>query len=821
MKFLSFTSILAFYFILNLAKATYAQTFTPSPDVLTQALSADSVRWKADPNTNPEYTTYNTLATVKAMNYLALVAYHNPSNTTVVNRLLVQIRSAIKGGYEPTCRGAILGWTDNALAQSLTLAKYTSTVWSKLTSAEKNKCDWLMKALTVAGNYNQNFHNNPARCILGVFQFGGKRTSPNIQEGYVGIMITAHKYFGGATAVNDTLAHFDYDRYLAAFTSLGFTNIIYGWTYNFGDTSSGRAQMGSRMENGGTDAGGGTIATQGVRRPFTFGDYSSPAVEIPYDPFQIYQALAARMYRHITHSQSDSGYAYILNNRISPMTGLMGMCNELQGLDGAGERSSVRYAYDGWMNSILTYATLRTLGLWGNTAAHQDIDRRMKVGSIDLLYKYKAGYQGRSNGESKRHTEPTGITLGYIFLKDIWTNYLWSRKDMNLLELMSPTVSESFNSVTLSSGFTNGTFTGAQGLTWNYTQARKGNGDQVKPDDNNIIALSATNNGNLRTTLTKPLKGLRFKVRARTASGSPAVTVRVNGTAVRTYTSFSSTEVEVVHVPNIYALTGQELMIDNTGTAEVLIDDVELEDAAVFVQLRNGNSSSPNTYQLRPHFRLTKQTTDTITYQSLTLRYWFTSENHNTLETFVDVASIGTGNVLMQDYALSPGRQGADRYMEYTFTSAAGMLPATGNSGSIETRIRKINQTIFNEADDYSYVSNTSFVQTNKVTVYRNGEIIWGKEPTASGARIATIDVEGVSTNWAIYPNPASEELMLSGGNPDQPIDVTIRGVNGHVLMKSHTYFQKPIGIEKLATGLYLLEVQQANTVKQLKFLKQ
>lgn len=573
-------ALYALVFITLMQSYCSAQTFTPSPDVLNQALNANLVRWKPDPEAGEEQIAYNALATGKAMNYLALVAYHNPNNTTVVNRLLAQIRNAIAGGNEPVCRGGISGWSNNSLAQTLTLAKNTEAVWTQLTAQEINKCDWLMRALTVVGNYNQNFYNDPVRCLLGVNPFGGKRNAPNIQEGYVGIMITSHKYFGGTAAVNQILAGFDYDSYLSTFESLGFSNIIFGWTYAYGNTPEGRAQMKSLMEQGGTDKGGGTINSQGVRRPFTFNNFYTLA-EIPYDPFLIYQATTERMFRPVTHNVSTSGQAYVLNNRISPMTGLTGMCVELQFTDGFGERSSVRYAYDGWCNSILTFTTLKALGLWGNTAAHQDIYRRMKVGSIDLLYKYKAGYRGRSNGEFFDQTEFNGIEYGYIFLKDIWNNYLWDRPDPSIYELLAPTVTESFASLTLGSEFSDGQHAGQGGLVWNYTQARQEVGAEVKPADGKSIVLAGNGNGALNTTLTQPVRGFRFKVRNLSGAGAPSVTVRLNDTVLRTYTSFGTDETEVVSVAGLSALAGDQLSVSNSGSVELFFDDLELEQVSI------------------------------------------------------------------------------------------------------------------------------------------------------------------------------------------------------------------------------------------------
>ncbi|WP_421827111.1 cellulose binding domain-containing protein [Larkinella sp.] len=1331
MKTLKFTAFLPFCVFLLIQVSTYAQPFTPSPDVVTQSLNASLVRWAPDPEAGQEHLIYGAVSTGKAMNYLALVAYHNPSNTAVVDRLLLQIRSAIRGGYEPTCRGGIAGWADNALAQTLTLAKHTPVVWGQLTSAEKEKCDWLMRALTVVGNYNQNFYNNPVRCLLGVNPFGGKRNAPNIQEGYVGIMITAHQYFGGTAAVNQLLADFNYDTYLAAFESLGFTNIVFGWTYAYGNTPEGRAQMKALMENGGTDKGGGTINEQGVRQPFTFQSYYTRE-EVPYEPFLIYQALTERMYRHITHNVSESGQAYVLKNRISPMTGLMGMCMEFQFTDGFGERSSVRYVHEGWMNSILTYATLRSLGLWGTTAAHQDIDRRLKVGTIDLLYKSKAGYRSRYNGEISDQAEITDGFLGYPFLKDLWINYLWDQKDVTLFELMTPTLTESFTDVTLSSGFSDGQFTGTQGLIWQYTQARQASAEGVKPNDTRVIALAANSSGMLRTTLTKPVKIVRFKVRSLSGTGAPSITVKQNDQVLRTYTSFSTDETAVIAIVGLTSAIGDHLSITNSGSVELVMDDLELEQVSVpesptnltvaNVQMReltltwsdgsstesgfrlerrempngsfqaiqsnlpantvqytdrtvsaetgyeyrlsafnlagsspailttaetlplvaqdslslnpvadayvNAGNLSGNNYgarnfmnvkytgpnsnttreafmrfdlravvkriqrarlrlngisievnalnpltlrldviqqddwnettinwtnsrsftalgevdrwdpvaginqrdlatdllqdqagqeltlristseaplatlssreatssgqrplltiyvdhltaptnltlsgngqpaltwkdnadnetgftiqrkaaggsftdlatvvanvttftdltaqagvtytyrvyasngrgksaysntvelttptlqvlhkdgdngqlannQLKPELQIRNLGSNAVSCPELTVRYWFTSENHASINTFIDWAQLGTSQVKSQYVRLTEPRQGADGYVEYRFENGAGQLAAGGKSGPIQSRIAKQNWTVFNEADDHSYAGNTDYATTSQVTLYQNGVLIWGVEPTTvnsltqvvaesenknqtthsntistdlriqntgnvtlgykdlkvrywftaegnqplnywidyavlgnntitgqfvkpnpalagadtylefsfaeslgnlepssstgtiqyriakndwsafneaddhsykaagpigansritvyykgqllagtepqpGGARRAAIDAEDGTKNWFIYPNPAKNQIVLGGGDPEKAIDVTILGLSGQAFQHTQTHFRKPMRVEHLPSGTYLLRVIQDQHVRHLKLLKQ
>jgi hypothetical protein len=46
------------------------------------------------------------------------------------------------------------------------------------------------------------------------------------------------------------------------------------------------------------------------------------------------------------------------------------------------------------------------------------------------------------------------------------------------------------------------------------------------------------------------------------------------------------------------------------------------------------------------------------------------------------------------------------------------------------TRMNKSDWQNFNEANDYSYDgTKTSFADWNKVTLYRNGTLVWGVEP--------------------------------------------------------------------------------------------
>jgi len=77
--------------------------------------------------------------------------------------------------------------------------------------------------------------------------------------------------------------------------------------------------------------------------------------------------------------------------------------------------------------------------------------------------------------------------------------------------------------------------------------------------------------------------------------------------------------------------------------------------------------------------------------------------------------------------AVSPPRTGADSYLLVGFQPYT--LAAGASSGEIQMRINKTDWSVFNEVDDYSYGTGTSYIDWTKVTVYQDGTLIWGTAP--------------------------------------------------------------------------------------------
>ncbi|MBO0838128.1 MAG: hypothetical protein J2P28_21795, partial [Actinobacteria bacterium] len=346
----------------------------------------------------------------KAMYFLALVECLDPQarasgGTAVADALLRQVQSVTTGGQEPSASGDIEGWSHNAVAQSLLLARHEANVWGRLTPAQQGKVDDLMEAMGIGGNWGYNDANNFS---TGIGQFGNfkKTDNPNYREGYVGVEIAVIQYFG-ATAWDRMLSGFSYDTFTARLKGDGFTNIIGSW-----------ANAGKAMLEG------------AVRMPFVYmGHHSS-------DLIGIYDALATYTWS-LPVSSSVTGTihgnhvtAQIADSTTSPYQGEMGMEREFDSTDSSGLRSDALYAYEGFMNSLTTRTTMFALGDWGCGTTQTGIVKLESVGVGDLLYKLQHGYDSVStrvkraslvNQDTPASDGPSA--KGYQFDQDNWLNY--------------------------------------------------------------------------------------------------------------------------------------------------------------------------------------------------------------------------------------------------------------------------------------------------------------------------------------------------------------------------------------------------------------
>ena len=130
--------------------------------------------------------------------------------------------------------------------------------------------------------------------------------------------------------------------------------------------------------------------------------------------------------------------------------------------------------------------------------------------------------------------------------------------------------------------------------------------------------------------------------------------------------------------------------------------------------------------QIKPHFNIVNHGTRSISLTDLTIRYWYSEGSSTDLTFWCDYAQIGNSNV-KGSFGTSSAKA-ANRYLELSFTG--GSLAASGQTGEIQARFNKNDWSNFDESDDYSFdPSKTSFADWYRVTLYRQGVLVWGEEP--------------------------------------------------------------------------------------------
>lgn len=149
--------------------------------------------------------------------------------------------------------------------------------------------------------------------------------------------------------------------------------------------------------------------------------------------------------------------------------------------------------------------------------------------------------------------------------------------------------------------------------------------------------------------------------------------------------------------------------------------------------------------EVHPFVALTNAGTD-IPLKQLTIRYYFTGEVTGDWQAeCIWVPKQGGGSlcdsgVSLKIFSLDPPRPQADHYLEVSFADVSSDTLSSIPSPVFEARSRfwRVGLPMMNQANDYSFVPTTSEVMvvegrtysaTSKITVYRDGALVWGEEP--------------------------------------------------------------------------------------------
>ncbi len=122
-----------------------------------------------------------------------------------------------------------------------------------------------------------------------------------------------------------------------------------------------------------------------------------------------------------------------------------------------------------------------------------------------------------------------------------------------------------------------------------------------------------------------------------------------------------------------------------------------------------------------------------VPLSQLKIRYWFDADSQ--VPTAPPVCNSawnigGCPNVTLSYVTVTPARTGANRYVEIGFISGAPTLAAGAQTADIQFSFHYDSWAVVNRTNDYSFdATKTAFADWNRVTLYHNGNKVWGTEP--------------------------------------------------------------------------------------------
>lgn len=215
-----------------------------------------------------------------------------------------------------------------------------------------------------------------------------------------------------------------------------------------------------------------------------------------------------------------------------------------------------------------------------------------------------------------------------------------------------------------------------------------------------------------------------YAVKRAAVSGGPYTTIASNVVAT-SYTDTGLTNGNTYYY--VVSAANSAGTSSHSTQASVTPQGTPVPSSSLVLQYRAGDTNSSDN-QIKPYFNIKNNGTSPVNLSSLKLRYYFTKDGNQTMNAWIDWAQVGSSNI--QTAFGSVSGTNADTYVELSFTAAAGSIAPGGQTGDIQLRISKADWSNFNENNDYSFdATKTSYTDWNKVTLYNNGDLVWGIEP--------------------------------------------------------------------------------------------
>jgi hypothetical protein len=131
-----------------------------------------------------------------------------------------------------------------------------------------------------------------------------------------------------------------------------------------------------------------------------------------------------------------------------------------------------------------------------------------------------------------------------------------------------------------------------------------------------------------------------------------------------------------------------------------------------------------------PWLTVTNDSAVSVDLSEITVRYYFTADAPEAEYGFACVsAEVGCAAVTGSVRPLQPGTTKADHYLELGFTGSAGKVQAGAGTGEIRLMVYRVDGSMVDQSDDYSFGEQGDFASWAAVTAYLRGGLAWGSPP--------------------------------------------------------------------------------------------
>jgi endoglucanase len=216
------------------------------------------------------------------------------------------------------------------------------------------------------------------------------------------------------------------------------------------------------------------------------------------------------------------------------------------------------------------------------------------------------------------------------------------------------------------------------------------------------------------------------------------------------------------------------LLLGSAGLSLVAVHATHAASTGLVLEYADANTSA-STNTPRPHFEIVNNTSSSVALSNLTIRYWYTADGSQAQQFWCDYAAVGCSTLSGSFVQMSSPTATADTYLQVSFSSAAGSIPAGGNSGELQVRFNKSDWSNYNQANDYSWsATQTSYAPWSQVTLYLSGQLVWGTEPGGTSAPTPTPTATSTPT-----PTPTVIPTVVGGSGGWSTSGTKILAPNG------------------------------------------